>query len=96
MVMRAFLVDPPEDKVILDCFLKPGQLPSLLSIYHAVRENWPTLAKVNIKEEAGPTLDGSFPAGSDVGMQQEKQCKQVDCVWLPNLEKPSLKRRRIA
>lgn len=93
ILMRAFLVDPPTDKVILNCFLEPGQLPSLLSIYQAVRKNWPTLAQVNIKEEAGPTLDGSFPAGSDVGAQHEEQCQQADCVGFPNLEKPSLKKK---
>jgi len=92
MVIKS-LVKRSTDRVIMHRFLESGRLPSLPSTYLMVRKNWPTLAQVNIKEEAGPTLDGSFPAGSDVGMQHEEQCQQADFVWFPNLEKPSLKKR---
>ena len=45
MLIRAFLADPSIDKIILNCFLKPGQRPSLISIYNAVHKNWDVLSK---------------------------------------------------
>jgi hypothetical protein len=38
----------PADQLIMDCFLKSGQLPSWYSTYVAVRESWSTLVGVNI------------------------------------------------
>lgn len=36
------------DQLIMDCFLKSGQLPSWHSTYVAVRENWSTLVEAHI------------------------------------------------
>jgi len=47
-VIRSFTRGPME-KVIINCLLEPGQLPSLLSIYCAVRESWQVLGKVNVE-----------------------------------------------
>lgn len=43
----------PADRVIMNCLLNSGQVPSWYSTYMAVREGWRTLieANVNIPEE---------------------------------------------
>ena len=86
MVTRAFSIDPPADKVILDCFLKPGQLPSLVSICQSVRKNWDVLVEANVEIPTIFDVAGSKPATNNIKDYMMRPSWLINCIqWLKKI-----------
>jgi hypothetical protein len=56
----------PTDQIIMDCFLLPQELPSRVSIYLAVRENWQILSEANVEVPVAFDVSGPPSTTSNI------------------------------
>jgi len=74
----------PTDHIIMDCFLLSEELPSKVSIYLAVRQNWQILSEANIDVPSTFDVAGSPSATSNIKDYLRRLSRLVNHVKLRN------------